>query len=215
MAKLNQILPSKKENCVDYEYYKERVKFKIEMNNYIMMDRELEELLKVFYDLPSEEYETIRKKHNYDFLLYRHNISSITNLLKESKDKVNDLGILLEIIMIKDDVIRKIVANSYPLTLTSDQMEEVTNGLLHQGKGIELFNGQFKTRTLEYQNNPLFSKYINSYTDEKILEELTKACKNRLRKQLTFENKEKEYHYNAYSYKVKSAEIKKRHDARG
>ena len=143
MARINQILPSKKEKCPNFKYYKDRVVFQITLNNYTEIDKEFEKLLRALYKLPSEDYETIRKKYNYDYLIYRHNAKAITSLLKESKDKVNDLGILLEIIMIKEDVIRKIVANSYPVTLTDEETSLVTDSLLHKGKGTELFNKHF------------------------------------------------------------------------
>ena len=66
------------------------------------------------------------------------------------------------------------------------------------------------TATLKYRNNPLFSEYITSYNDDKIIEELTKACKSRLKMKISFENKKKDAIYDPYQTNIKTKEIKRK-----
>ena len=210
MIKISTVLPPNNNIFIDYDCYKEKVAFKLRLNGLKEMDEVQNDLFETLFNLSEEEYKAILKKCNASYSIYKSNAKYISNLLKETDNRVEDLNTLLSIISTKDNIIRSIMSNNYNKANTSEEMELITDRLLYRGEGLDQFNDKFMTATLKYRNNPLFSEYITSYNDDKIIEELTKACKSRLKMKISFENKKKDAIYDPYQTNIKTKEIKRK-----
>ena len=163
--KLEALIPAKKGDFANFDDYYKKILFNLAAHDYKEPSIEMDETLRILYNLDDEVYFNIIKKIGMYYSVFRSNAKYI-GIAALSDDPVYTITNMSEMYKIRNSIISRIVGDNFSSNLSVPELHKMADKMIFEESfGVAECKEKFMERTSYMKRNKILEDYANLLMD--------------------------------------------------
>ena len=134
--KLEALIPAKKGDFANFDDYYKKILFNLAAHDYKEPSKEMDETLRILYNLDDEVYFNIIKKTGMYYSVFRSNAKYI-GIAALSDDPVYTIANMSEMYKIRNSIISRIVGDNFNSNLSVPELHKIADKMIFEERRKE------------------------------------------------------------------------------